>query len=443
MKKSLLIGIVVMSFAALPLFAHGQKENSGAATASSSTPSGSITVFWWGSPERNAKTDAVINLFRKAYPSIHVSGENEGWTQYWQKVTVEASAHTLPCATQMQARQMLTYTNNGVFAPLDGLISSGAIDVSKMPKAVLLSGTGVDGKIYMIPYGAAYDDFTYNKTMADKAGLPTPPPGYTWSWFENWLKEAKAKLPAGVWPIMQNGSDADIFISYAESHGYPLFDKQGQLGFPQSLLRTYWSIWLNFAKEGIAIPEDLAVQEALGSSIEQSYLVKGKVMVEGEPGNQLPEGQKDANQIGTGTLAIITHPFGPKGMGNVLITNGFSIPTSCTGADRNAAAAFINFFTNNPAGAKVFASDNGTVTDTSLLEAQINSPSTSEPVKESLQLYEFISKHNPPVVLYPPGYTAVFSTLYAQIFQEIASGKMTLDQGVQSFFSQAKQQLSS
>ena len=341
----------------------------------------------------------------------------------------------------MQARQMLTYTDEGVFAPLDSLIAGGAIDTSKMPKAVLLSGSGTDGKVYMIPYGASYDVFTYNQTMAHKAGLQDPPDGYTWSWFESWLKEAKSKLPAGVYPIMQNGDNSDPFISYAESYGYPLFDKSGQLGFPQSILHDYWAIWLNFAKEGIALPEDLAVQEGLGATIEQSYLVKGKVMVEAEPANQTANGQKAADQLKTGTLAIVTHPFGPKGMGNVLITNGFSIPTSCSGNNKAAAATFINFFTNDPAGAKAFGSDNGTVTDTNLLDQQINNPSTPAPEKLPLKLYEFVASHNPPVILYPPGFTAVFSTLYPQVFQQIASGKLTLDQGVQTFFAQAKPQL--
>ncbi|HUZ18873.1 MAG TPA: hypothetical protein VMV68_10840, partial [Spirochaetia bacterium] len=86
-------------------------------------------------------------------------------------------------------------------------------------------------------------------------------------------------------------------------------------------------------------------------------------------------------------------------------------------------------------------SDNGTVTDTNLLDQQINNPSTPAPEKLPLKLYEFVASHNPPVILYPPGFTAVFSTLYPQVFQQIASGKLTLDQGVQTFFAQAKQQL--
>lgn len=164
-------------------------------------------------------------------------------------------------------------------------------------------------------------------------------------------------------------------------------------------------------------------------------------MVESAPGNQFPNAQKNASPVNTGTLSIMIYPSGEKAIGGIMVTSGFSIPASCTGVQRDAAATFINFFTNDPEAAKVFASDNGVVTDTNLLEAQINDPATDPAVKEYLKLYEVISQHNPPLMLYAPGYQAVFSTLYTQVFQQIATGKPTLDQGVESFFSQAKQQL--
>jgi multiple sugar transport system substrate-binding protein len=440
MKRILVIGACILVLAALPVFAKGQPEP-GKEAAVTSEPSGELTVSWWGAGTRNEKTLAVIKLFEQAFPKVKVNGVSLGFAQYWQKITVEATARTLPSVVQNQSRQMLTYTNQGVFAPLDDLIGQGKIDISKIGSGVLKTGQGTDGKMYMIPYGAAYFGFMYNKTLVDKAGLQPLPQLYTWQQFEDWLKEAKGKLPAGVYPLMQNGYNSDPFVAYMSALGYSLFDKNGQLGFPPSVLKDHWARWLAFAKEGITMPIDLAVQEQT-TSMEQSYLVAGKVMVETAPGNQLPGAQKAASQINSGKMSMMMYPSGDKGIGGVLATNGFSIPTTCTGATREAAAAFINFFTNNPAAAKVFASDNGVVTNTDLLAAQISDPSTDPAVKEYLQMFEVISKHNPPLVLYTPGFTAVFSTLYPQIFQQVAFGKMTLDEGVQSFFDQAKKQLS-
>ena len=44
--------------------------------------------------------------------------------------------------------------------------------------------------------------------------------------------------------------------------------------------------------------------------------------------------------------------------------------------------------------------------------------------------------------IYPPGFSNVFETLYPEIFQKIASGEESVDAGVQSFFAQAKSNLS-
>jgi multiple sugar transport system substrate-binding protein len=168
--------------------------------------------------------------------------------------------------------------------------------------------------------------------------------------------------------------------------------------------------------------------------------VQGKVMTEAEPGNQLYDGQVAADSSHIGTLAMTTHPFGPRGIGNVAITSGLSIPASCNNV--SAAAAFINFFTNNPAGAKAYASNNGAVTDTKLLNQQLGDPATNPIVKQELSTYNFIVKHNTPVVLYPPGFENVFETLYPQIFQKIANGEESVSAGVQSIFAQAKSDLS-
>jgi len=437
-RRSALLGMTALTAVAALATACSSPGGGSGSVALTKKPTGDITYFWWGDPTRNQKTDAVMNLFEKQYPHVKVNGEEEAFTQYWQKVTVQAAAHDLPCVTQTQSRELLTYTKDNVFMPLNSLISKGYINVSGMPKSILDSGKGEDGQIYMIPYGAAYDGFAYNKTMAQKAGLADPPQGYTWTWFQNWLQQARKKLPAGEYPIDQNGSDADIFISYAESYGYSLFNKSGQLGFPASLLERYWTMWVNWAKDGIALPENLAAQE--GSTIQQSYLVQGKVMTEAEPGNQLYDGQIAADSSHVGTLAITTHPFGPKGLGNVVIPSGLSIPASCNNV--SAAAAFINFFTNNAAGAKIYASDNGAVTDTNLLNQQLNDPSTNPVVKEELGTYKFIVNHHTPVVLYPPGFENVFETLYPQIFQKVVDGEESVNAGVQSLFAQAKSDLS-
>jgi multiple sugar transport system substrate-binding protein len=407
----------------------------------SSSISGSIDYMYWGDTVRTAHTNAVIKDFEKAYPHVTVTGEViANFTNYWQKVTTEAATGTLPCVTQTQSRELTEYTSSNVFRNLQPVVKSGAIEVSGMPKAVLATGM-VHGQLYMIPYGAAYFGLFYNDTLLSKLGVSVPHVGTSWTSFESWLSELRKKLPTGLYPIANEGQQSDTFTAYVESSGQKLFNAKGQLGFSASLLKQYWQMWLTLQKEKIALPESLMAQE--GPNLPQSFLIEKKVVVEAEPGNELQNAQTAASEIHTGTISVMLYPYGPAGNGNILVTNGLSIPTrGCTGKDLQAAEAFINFFTNNPVAAKAFASQNGAVTDTSLLAQQINSPATPEPVRKYLEAYQYVASHNPPLETYPPGFTIVFDTLFPEIFQKIADGQEPLSAGVSSFMAQAKVDLS-
>lgn len=404
-----------------------------AASASTAAPKGDITYFWWGDPIRNQLTDAVINLYEKANPAVKVQGEELAWTNYWEKVTVEAAAHTLPCVTQTQSRELETYTSGSVLMNLDSLVKSGAINVSGMPKAILDTGI-VDGKLEMIPYGAAYDALVYNSSMVAKAGLAPPKRGWTYAQFGSWLKKLQAKLPKGVYATDLVGTDSDAFLIYAQTYGYSLFNKSGQLGFPESLLEDFWGIWENYVKEGVSVPESLYASEPTAS--EESYLVKGRVAVEPEPGNQYSDVVTTAATSGVGKMGLMLYPYGPHGLGEAIITSGLSIPASCNNVP--AAASFINFFTNNAAGARVYASNNGAVTDTALLNEQITSKTTSPAVSRELSTYKYIANQHVPLVLYPSGYTQVFTDLFPQIAEKIFSGEESVSAGTKSFMQQAR-----
>ncbi len=408
---------------------------------SNTAVAGSIDYSYWGDAVRTAHTDSVIKDFEKAYPNVTITGEViANFTSYWQKVTTEAAAGTLPCVTQTQSRELTEYTASNVFRNLQPLVKSGVINGSGMPKEVLDTGM-VHGKLYMIPYGAAYFGLFYNATVLGGLKMSVLPVGSSWSTFEGWLSQMRKKLPASMYPIANEGQQSDTFTAYVEGSGQKLFNPKGQLGFSASLLKQYWAMWLKLQADKIALPESLMAQE--GPNLPQSFLVQKKVAIEAEPGNELQNAQTASSQIGHGTMSVMLYPYGLHGNGNILVTNGLSIPTrGCSGSDLRAAEAFINFFTNDGSAAKAFASQNGAVTDTALLDEQISSPGTPESVKKYLEAYKYVAAHKPPLETYPPGFTIVFDTLFPEVYQKIADGQESLSSGVASFMAQAKADLS-
>lgn len=404
-----------------------------ATTAPTGAVKGKITFSWWGTGERNTKTQAVIDLFQKKNPQVSIQGVSIGdFTTYWQKLTVEAAARNLPDVPQMQVRYMSAYDTRGALMALDDLTKSGAIDVTGIPKVVTDSGRGPQNKLYMIATGSATNNWMYNDTMITTAGLPSPTTLKTWDDIQKWLLSAKDKLPSGTYACDLRGSDDSLWWAWMATNGKPVFNQDGTLGFPKQSMVDYWNWWVTLLKGGATVPAAMNSEEP--TSNVQRYLALGKVMFDEAPSNQLGAYQKALTAAGKGTMKVGAFPNGPSGNGQVLINNGMSIAANTN--NPTAAAAWVNFFTNDPDGATAYASDNGAVTVTKLLDAQIGQTSNSAATKEYLEFIKGVIESKPTIVDFPANYNAVVLSL-TNNFSNVAFGKATVEAAVDAFFTQA------
>jgi multiple sugar transport system substrate-binding protein len=395
---------------------------------------GSLQLTFWGGEKRAAKTNAVADLFVKAHPGVTIDRQNADFGNYFNKLNIQASSKTLPCVMQLQGRQLNDYTKRKVLLPLDPMIESGAIKVDDIPKSVVDTGRGPDGKLYFLPYGAAYDAVGVNATLAEQAGVGLPPEGYDWKQFGEWLTKAQPKLPKGTFATGARGGLPNFFIAYNLANGNQLFTPDGKLGFSKAALVEYWTMWENLRKSGVTLSADTQADEPPGA--EQGFIAQGRLLADSIPGNALTPASATLAGKGTGQrLTTVPMPSGPKGGGNAMFTSGFAIPTNCTNVP--TAAAFIDFFTNDLQAGKLFASDNGAATNTKVLQAQLNDASLPALKKHELELYQKIVAKNPPTILYPPGYQATFESAFSRAYEEVAFGKKSIEQAADSFLAEA------
>lgn len=395
---------------------------------------GEINFTWWGTGERSRKTQAVMDLFQQKYPKAKLQGQPVGdFNTYWQKLTVAAAARNLPDVPQMQVRYLAVYATRQALRPLDDLVQSGAVDVSGIPKVVVDSGRGRDGKLYMVPTGSATNNWMYNATIAEKAGLAPLPSDMTWDQLQKWLLDAKEKMPTGVYASDLRGGGDSEWWAWVSSHGQPCFTKSGKLGFSKELMVQYWNWWETLRKAGATVTAAMMQEEPTDN--QQGYLALGRVMFDQRPANQLAAIQAPLTASSKGTLKLAAFPRRPGGNGQVLVNNGLSIAANCTNV--STAAAWINFFTNDPDGAKAYASSNGAVTVTKLLDAQIAEAGTGPSAnKEFLQFIKGVIAGKPTIVDFPANYSAVVQAL-ANNYSNVAFGKATVEAAVDAFFSQA------
>lgn len=395
-------------------------------------PSGTIQLSFWGSSSRVAKYTQIDALFEKKYPGTKVQASAGDFATYFDKLNVQAAGKSLPCVTTLQTRQLNDYTTNGTMMDLEPLVKSGQIDVSDIPKTVLDTGRGPDGKLYMIPFGVAWNADTVNSSMAEQYGIPLLKEGYTWDEYGDWLKDAASKLPDGVAATDDQGQDEPTFSAYVISHGYDMFNDKGKIGFPKSVLTDYWNMWQKYAKAGYTTSPQQNAEEP--AQLEQFDVTLGKVLSEQTAGNALPGIQKANPSANMTTMAFAS---GKAGLGNMFFVSGYSIPVSCNNVD--TAAAYIDFWTNDDEASNVFASDNGAAANARQLKDQVAAATGG--VKTALEMYQYILSQKVPAQTIPSGYNAVFEQAFLRNYQDISFGRKSVKQAVDAFFSEANASL--
>jgi multiple sugar transport system substrate-binding protein len=438
MKLTKRAGLGVVAGISAALLLAGCSGNNGAASAgsqpsASAKVAGSIQLSYWGSSSRVDKYNKIDQLFQQKYPGTTVQAAAGDFATYFDKLNVQAASKSMPCVTTLQTRQLNDYTSNGTLMDLEPLVKSGQIDVSQIPKTVLDTGRGPDGKLYMIPFGVAWNAIAVNSAMEQENGITPLKQGYTWDEYEKWLKDAASKLPDGVAATDNQGQDEPTFSAYVISKGYTMFNKSGKIGFPKSVLQDYWNMWQRFQKDGYTSSPQQNSDEP--TQLEQFYVTQNKLLSEQVAGNALP-GIQAADP--SASMTSMVFGSGKAGLGNMFFVSGYSIPKSCNNV--STAAAYIDFFTNDDDAANVFASDNGAVANQKQLKDQIANP-VSPGVKAVLEQYNYILSKKVPAQTIPAGYNAVFEQAFTRDFQDVEFGRKTVKQAVDAFFSEANASL--
>jgi len=405
-------------------------------TAAPGAVSGEITYAWWGTTAfRNQVSQQVIDLFQQKYTGVKVDPSIADFNTHFQKLTVSAAAGDLPCVPQMQSTALAAYADPKILRPLDDLVENKTIDTSNVPKDVVDTGRGFDGKLYMIPTGVFSRADFYNDALLQQTGVAAPPESWTWDDYKSMMIQIQAKLPQGMNAVENNGADLNPLVTWVLSHGEPMF-QQKALGFQKQTLSDWFQYWEDLRKAGAATSETEVAERQANPPLELHPLAKGTVVFGSYAPNQVAAVQAALTQgAKSGTLQILKEPNGPKGSGDAIGTNGLTIGANCDNVP--ASAAFINFFLNDPQAAAAYKSDNGAVSSPPLLQAQINDPSSAPALVQQLKFQQHLMTGGfVKDIKYAAGYSAL-APLLTTTYENVAFGRMTVQQATDDFFNQA------
>jgi multiple sugar transport system substrate-binding protein len=416
-----------MGLSLAALLAGGMTGGALAQEAAFPTQDIQITSAWWGNTFRNDLHNKVIDAFVKHHPNVTVERQAADFDSYWQRLAVQAAGSNTPAEFQMQTRYIAQFGSSGrTLRPLDEYAANGTIDLSNVPKFLVDTGK-YNGQQLMIPTSFSFRGLMYDGAALEKYGVAPPTLETTWDGYADILKQlVAADLPDGVAPAMNECEDDSTFYAYVRSHGQQPYSADGKgIGFTPEMATEYFKFWNDLQQAGALVDPTVKTAEN-GNSAQDSVFSKGRVLFQAHPANQY----ESVKGIIPG-VQMTALPRGPEGAGDAFIVSGQSISNNVDEDHALVAAAYINFFLNDPEANAIYQGDNGIPASTVGREAIAGKN------LEAVKLFEQIQDVVPPFDPLPVGYGKVRDSLI-RICDQVAFGQLTAEQGAEAFVTAAK-----
>lgn len=376
---------------------------------------------WWGNDDRAKITNDVIAQFMEAYPEIKVTGEPNGGTpDHFAIIDTQLQSNNAPDLIQFGGNypdyeQYLHPLNDHLGKQL--MINS----ADTFDQTALIPAT-LNNNLYCVSLGTNTLVLAYNKTMIEAAGVALPKDNMTWDEMVAYGRELKAKLPAGVFPYVDNSTNTANYMSYFYTQqGTELWtnDEGGKSYATVDSAKKWLQLWADMRAEGL-IPDADTTATYAESGADSSALVAGKAAVGLIWSNQVAAYQAAM----TDSLGATTLPKGGEKSYTIQMSQYIGVYKNSKNLD--AAALFVNFFVTSPKAGAILGTNRG-IPCSPVVRKAISA--NASPLDAAVyHIYDVVADRTVPQGPNLPNDQEFVSELQL-LGQNVAYGKTTVDQG--------------
>jgi multiple sugar transport system substrate-binding protein len=390
--------------------AQGAQPTTAPAAAKPATSSEPVALrfAWWGSQDRHDRTIKVIQMFQQKYPNITISYEFAGFQDYFTKMTTQATGGNLPDLMQQDYATITQWNGNNLLLPMDEYVTSGAINLSDVPKSSV-DGGRINGKLIALNLGNNSQSIMLDVAAFEKAGVPLPAQNWSWDDFEQIAMTLHQKL--GIWGHGSDLSNIQLWKSLYLGYGQWAFSTDGKaLGYTDDQKYVDYLKMLMRLQDAGAIPsqqEDIAQYRTTG--VEATPIVPGKAAMQQLWSNQMVAAWTAAGNDRKFKLTHLPRPKGGQAENYLKPSQFISITTHSK--HPKEAAMFIDFMTNDVEANKVLLGERGVPISPKIQEAI--KPLLTPAQSEVINYLGTVEKDNSPL---PPPDPAVQTKLNDNVF---------------------------
>lgn len=386
-----------------------------------------LRVFWWGNPERNKRTFAVVDLYKTVRPGVTVDAETIGWDDYWPKMATQASGKNMADVVQMDYRYLFEYARRGQLEALDPYIGKG-LDLTHFNKTFLDSGK-VDGKLYAVPWTSNSVMCIYDTEKLASLGIAAPTNAWTWDDLAKVGREIK-KGAGGkdYWAIADKGHWEPMMELFMRQRGKALYGEDGKIAYTEADVADFYGLWDSFRQEGLLSSADLVAQD---NSLQKMPLTLGNAAIDFAHSNQLV-GLQTLNKP---KLAIVMMPNTPGGKPGQYLKPSMLVSIAKTSQVKEEAVALTAFLVSSIEAGKVLRLERGVPGDSQVNDALL--PDADPMEKATIDYLNAVSENVGPLPPPPPKGAGEVDSMGRRLYQQIAFGKLTPKEGATQFYKDA------
>jgi multiple sugar transport system substrate-binding protein len=389
-----------------------------------------ITFVWWGSDGRANLTKKAVELFQQKNPKIKVQTSFSAYAAYWEKLATQTAGGKPPDVLNVDTRYLAEYGGRNVLADLN---SGAGKAISLADVNPELAATGVyQGKRYAVPWAQNTPAMLYDPAAFTAAGAD-PAKGLTWDQYA----DATQKVSAASGFAARGTTDFGILDTTLEiwlrQQGKQFYTPEGKLGFTADDLRRYWQLASRFRDAKGSSPAD--VTASYNTSPEQAPLGKKLTSSEFAYDNLLPAYQKANGK----PLNVAPYPTDTSGNTGQYRRPSMFLAVAARSPQQEASAKLVDFLVNDPEVGKIVGTDRGLAPN---LKVRAQLAAGAKGADKTLYDYEAALEPKlgaaPPV---PPKGAGAIQKLLQRTYEEVAFGRMSIDDAVGRFMSEAEKGL--
>ena len=376
-----------------------------------------LRLYWWGNPDRDKRTKAVVEAYLKRDGAPQLATESLPWGEYWTKLGTQTAGGNAPDLIQMDYRYIAEYARRDALLPLEGVKG---IDLSGFTAGGTECGK-VDGKLYGVDFGNNSKAMLYDIAMFEKVGAKPSMEAMAWDEFVRVAGEISKINPGKYWGTGDASRWEQSYEQWLNMRGKLLYTPDGKLGYTKEDAAEWYEAWDKLRKSGACAPAEVASINT--GAIDQYELPKGLAAMSYLNSNQITAMQS----LTKAKLGLAMHPRVKGGSSGHYLKPSMLMSISSKSKAPEDAAKFINFLINDPEAVKILGIERG-VPESAKARALLL-PELDELAQSQISYLDILSKIAVPLPPPAPKGAGEIDVLMRKIGDTVAFGKATPAEG--------------